>query len=228
MDLFAWQTLVFLIPLVGGVLLAAGSIFGFGDANADADGDADMDADTDADAESDHASQHALDGHEIHHDGHGSVSKALSILGIGRAPMSLVLSTAALTFGGIGFIANSFLSQFLPGWLYGLVSLPIAFVGMVALTGRFAGFMSKIMPATETYVLTKRDLITSTGELILPAGKAHGLMQVHDRGGNVINASCRTNGEELQKNAPVLVIDYDQTDDVYVVERLPPDLEEKA
>ncbi|MEK9152222.1 MAG: hypothetical protein AAB692_02555 [Patescibacteria group bacterium] len=149
MDLFAWQTLIFLIPLTGGALLACGSLFGPGDGQAD--GDAHIDHDVSAEGSSDH--DH--DGHE----GQGSFAKALSVLGIGRAPLMLVLSTAAMTWGVIGFLINLFLAPILPGWLFVMASVPIAFTGMVAITGRLAVRMSKIMPSTETYVLTRRDLI---------------------------------------------------------------------
>src|SRR4051812_37822692 len=69
------------------------------DADADADTDADAHADVDSDADSEAAATSAT-GHVSFH------LAAMSFLGVGRVPVSMVLMVLLMTWGATGFIAN--------------------------------------------------------------------------------------------------------------------------
>src|SRR5687768_8649258 len=136
--LLGWWNLMFLLPLGLALLYVgvyAVSGLTFGHADADADAGADVDADTDLHADADvHADVHAdadadgdveadadaeMDGDahaDVHHGGHAhsGVGKTplfdlLSMLiGLGRAPLSILLMVLFLTWGFIGFISNAY------------------------------------------------------------------------------------------------------------------------
>ena len=205
-----WYNLVFLIPIAVGLVLIAGSALGLG-----------------------HDAGHEV-GHDVHHDvghGHGhdghhesSFAKALSLIGIGRAPLMVVLMMMSLLFGGIGFASNTLLAPVLrTPYVYFWLSLAAAFFGMVILTAKLARFIAKVMPSTETYSITKQDLVGSSGELMLPADTTTGLAQVSDHEGNVHNITCRTYEGSLPKGGKVLVVDYKEEGDLYVVAAMPAD-----
>ena len=77
------------------------------------------------------------------------------------------------------------------------------------------------MPTTETYLITRQGFAGCTGKLLLPADASSGYAQVKDREGNVHNIKCRTNGAALAKGREILVVEYDEETQVYVVDGNP-------
>ena len=213
--LFAWQNLIFLIPLAVGVLLVFGSAFGGGDHDADHD----VDHDVGHDAGHDHDGHDGHRGHVDPGDAHESiVLKALSLLGVGRVPLVAVLMMMSLLFGGVGMIMNMIFSAIgLPAWLYGLVSAGIAFTAMITLTGRAVKVLNRFMPTNETYRVSRHDLAGCTGTLLFDTDTNSGYAQVKDHEGNVHNVQCRTSRGTLPKGGKILVIDYDEENRSYNV-----------
>ena len=208
--LLSWQNLLFLIPIAAGLLLAIGTAMGFG-GEAEHDVDTDVDADADADADGDGDS-----------DGDSAGDKALSLFGIGKVPLGVILMTAFLIFGCVGIASNAFLAPLLRApVLYGLVSLGVAFVTMVLLTGKVARLIGRLMPTTETYTVSKDDLVGVSGTLVLPATATSGLAQVYDHDKNMHQIICISSEGELPQGSEILVIDYNSDKGVYTVVKNP-------
>jgi hypothetical protein len=193
----AWYNVIFYIPLVIGVLLVLGSAFaGHGH-----------------DAGHDHDADHGHDG-----DGHG----LLSLLGVGRVPLTVGLMIAAFLFGGIGVIVNLTLAAagLAPG-VYGPIAVGSAVVYTLLLTRPAASLIQRVMPTTETYPITRQDFAGCTGTLLLPADPTTGYAQVKDPEGNVHNIKCRTARDALAKGTSILIVEYDEETKTYVVDANP-------
>lgn len=212
MDFLAWYNLIFLIPLVAGVLLIFGSMAGFG-----------SDADTDADTDADHDVQSDGIGHEAGHDhDHDDESRlflsALSALGVGKVPLSIVLMILFLLFGGIGMMCNFLIagaiSMFEP---FAFVSVAAGFFGAISLSGSLARLLNRYMPSTETYADSKAQMVGKTGTLELAANEERGWAQIPDSRGSIRQIKCRTSGGTLAKGTEVVVVSFDADTDTYTV-----------
>jgi len=218
MDLLAWQNLLFYIPIGFGLLMVFGMAMGIGH---DADGDVDADVDHDLDI------IHGMGGGHGGHDGsgdhdveHSGFARAMSILGIGKVPLSMVLMVSSFVFGGTGIIMNVVLEPVLrTPWIYAWISLCVAFVVMVIVTGGVARFINRYMPTTETYTVTKRGLIGQIGTLVLKAGPDEGLVMVRDKQGSIHQVACRTQTDEIPKGSEVVLVDFDSEKNFYTVVR---------
>ncbi len=213
--LFAPQNLIFIIALFVGIVLVLGNAFGV----MGHDAEHDVDHDVDHDVEHEHAGgEHDHEGHHEHQE--RMFLRALSLLGIGKVPFSVVWMTAALVFGGAGIVLNTVLAPvLLAPWIYGWLSFAGAIVTMVAVTGNFARIVHRLMPTTETYIGKRSDLVGCTGTLVLTADDTRGLANVHDPRGNLLQVTCRAmNGSTIPSGAKVTVVDYMQENNIYVVE----------
>src|SRR5512133_3083837 len=121
----AWYNLPFTLMLVLGVVFAGLQLVGLSqdgdtdadvdaDADVDVDGDIDVDADLDADMDLaihhdiDHDIDHDLD-HDVDHDmSHDSISgfSWLAFIGIGKAPLMVVVLIILMTTGLLGWFLN--------------------------------------------------------------------------------------------------------------------------
>jgi hypothetical protein len=197
-DLLAWHNLIFYIPLALGALLVLGSFVGGHGHGHDVGHDHDHDAD-----------HHALG------------SRALSLLGVGRVPLTVALMTASFLFGGIGVCLNAALASagLTPG-VYGPIALGSAIVYTLLLARPTAALLQRLLPSVETYIVARRDLIGCTGTLLLPSDAASGYAQVKDREGNVHNIQCRA-VKALAKGEPILIVDYDEESKSYLIDAIP-------
>jgi hypothetical protein len=216
-----WQNVVFYISLAAGLLLVLVSMLGghgHSDAHVEAhvevhvDGHVEPHADTGAGAD-----HHGLAG-EVPGGG-SSLGRIFSLLGIGKVPLSIVLMVASLVFGGAGVIANIIFSSagLAPG-LYGPISIAIALAVVLGVTGPAARLLHRVMPASETYRVSRHDFAGCTGKLLLPADATSGYAQVKDFEGNVHNVQCRAIKDPLPKGAPILIVAYDEKTQTFLVE----------
>ena len=186
------------------------------DLDADADADVDADADTDADA---HVEAH-LPGHDLH-AGHGGVghaggpsplAAALGFLGLGKAPVSILILMLLIAWSIIGFVVNQLAYAVAPNeWLPPLLSLPLAFVGSLLATAGLARLLGRYMPSTETYVHRKDQLVGRHGTAIYAITDQFGLASVHDTGGDLFQVPCRTaaGAAQIPATARIVLFDYD-------------------
>jgi len=234
MELLAWWNLIFVLPFIAALLYTLMMTFGLLSAEhgaAEADSDVSHDWDGDHDAEAGHE-LHA--DHDLHvdHDMHGHVHhsadpaaqdlsgfiKALSFLGLGRVPLSLLIMSFCFIWGFSGWASNQLLSGIIPsplGFIW--LSLAIAAVGSVLLTRWLALGISRFMPGTETYATSNQDLVGRRGEVRYTVTASGGTVVVHDRNGNLHQVSARVAaGEEvLAVGAKVLLYKFDDIAGVF-------------
>ena len=207
----AWQNVIFYIPLAVGLLLILGAAFGVHDHDAGHDA---------GHAGHDGGHHHTHDGHDA---AHGSLfERAFAVLGVGRVPLTVVLMVASLYFGGLGIILNTVLSSAgLAPSFYGPISIAGACVGMVVLSSVTARLIHRHLPASESYPISRHDFAGCSGTLLLPADISSGYAQVKDPEGNVHNIKCRTTSGALPKGTAILVVEYDESDKIFVIDANP-------
>lgn len=187
--------LVFYLPIVLGALLALAAVLGVMDVSVDVDLDADADADHDADGE------------------HGA--GALELLGVGRAPLGVLVMSACFLFGLSGLAAEVLGA---PAWVAALVATAVSLVG----TGLIARVFGRLVPTKETYASRKTDLLGRVGTAELAVDARFGVAHVTDAGGARIQIRCRTlDDTPIPRGEPLVVADYDDESDTFLVGRLP-------
>ena len=231
-SVFAWQNLIFFIPLAFGLLMFLGAAFGAageghghdfdGDAGHDAGHGDGHDGGKDAGKEAGKGAQkgsNPLDATASETHGFNPFGSFLDLLGVGRVPLTLVLAIAGLTFGGAGYVGNILLAGTGVDTAYfAWITIPAAFVSMTFFTGGIARGINRIMPTSESYNVTQHHLVGQTGTLVLPADATRGLAQVKDPQGTVYNITCRTDGPELPSGQEILVLEYVAEKDAYLVQ----------
>jgi membrane-bound ClpP family serine protease len=205
--LFAWYYLIFEIPLIVGIILVIGAGYGMS-----SDTDVEVDADVDAEAEAE------IDGDGIEDS---MVIKVLSVLGVGKCPLSIVVMSASLVFGGTGLILNELVQT---KWLVP-ISIGGAFFSMVFFTRLLASIVSKIIPGTSTSVVSKYHLDGTTGKAVTKITTKFGMAHVLDQHATLHKIKCRTYSGELALGTPILVVEH-KTDGFFYVEKDPQQEEE--
>lgn len=170
MDLLQWWNLIFLLPAVAALLYLL--LLALGAAPAE--------------------------GHDIHagvelHDGDGDpFHGALSLIGLGRVPLSLILMSFGFLWGFFGWLGNRMFSTVLaePA-LFIWPSLVLALAGAVILTRALASGLGRIMPATESYGAGARELVGGMAEVRYPLTESTGTVQVHDQYGAMHEVPAR-------------------------------------
>ena len=241
--IIGWWNLVFLAPFLLaliylGVYAASGLTFGDADADAggadadhdfdadadhdlggdhdlgadhDVDPDAGADADADVDADADADAHHAGVQHES--EGHGSLFTALTWLGVGRVPLSIVLMVLFLSWGAIGFSVNVLANDLFPGepWRLVMLSLPAALAGGLAVTGGISKAIVKLIPLNETSARRRHELLGSVGEAIYNIEESSGVIAVRDEHGDLFQVAGRVEPGRppIAKGARVRLVAYD-------------------
>ena len=228
--LLGWWNLIFVAPFaVALVYLFASVLTGIGmtDADADVHADADADVDADADADADHDvdadgdagtdtdADADADGHDTDADDaeHGSLAwTALAWLGVGRAPISLLVTVALLVWGAAGFISGILIDprQVGHGWDVAQWSVPIALVAAVLSVKLVGGLMQRLLPLNEPGARPLRALVGLTGTSLFAVTEQFGMVGVRDASGDLHQVPCRV-GEDvpsINKGAAVRLVAY--------------------
>lgn len=202
MTIFEWWNLIFLLPALAAVLylmlLATGTVAG--DAG---EIDADLDADVDVDAGDVHGFEHAFGEAaraSTHDGGPGALLHVLSLIGIGRAPLSLLLISFFLLWGFFGWVGNGIFGSVLssPGrfiW----PSLLLALISATVLTRLLANGLRRVMPATETYAVSNRQLVGKLASVRYAVSATAGSAQLYDDQGRLHEVPARV----LPGEAPI-------------------------
>lgn len=202
-----WQYLIFELPALAAVLFVL--LMGYGGLDF---GETDVDLDVD-----------------LEHDGHvdhdvdlvdsGLMSRALSVLGVGKVPVSIIIMTFCLIWGFTGFFSNRILEGILPlPIIYGPISMGVAFFAAMFMTGAVSGVMSKLMPKTETYATTPADLVGKRGVVLYTVSQTAGTIRVRDAYRNLLNLSARSTSEDVfGPDEKVVIIGYNDAEKTYQV-----------
>lgn len=211
------------------------------DADLDADADADVDVDTDADADADtgislhhdldldHNIEHGTD-HDVDHDVDHEVSRDslsgfswLAFIGIGKAPLMVVLLIVLLTTGLLGWFLNG-LAIGLLGFFPGLLLLATFVVSLGAgslVTSRVARFIGRALPPVSTTATRAEALVGRSGTVISPfVDNRYGMVHLRDDGGTLISLFAITEDEQpIARGESVLLLSYDAAQRRYLVSR---------
>lgn len=204
----------------------------------DLDVDHDVDTSIDHDLEADHDVHVGYDaeaGHGVEHEAHEGVVmhhepslliRALSVLGFGRVPLSILLTCMMVIFGATGLIANGLFADVLP-WnpapaVYFWPSLGLALLASLTLTSNVARAVHRIMPTSETYAQGPEALLGRAGVSVYGITSGHtGPVNAKDEGGTVQQVTGRPIDGDLPKGSRCILVRYHPKGDYYDVTASP-------
>jgi hypothetical protein len=216
-ELLQWWNLIFVLPFVGALfyilMLSTGAF------SLDHDAEPNVDMDTGADMEHDVDFDHGTGMEHSHDLESGMLGRALSFLGIGRVPLSIILISFCFLWGFSGFASNTLLKPVLPPALFVWASIAVAFVASTSLTRLLAHGIAKIMPATETYAVSLDQLVGKWGEAVTTIDETFGQAQVHDDAGVLHTVQCtiRSGEAAIQRGTQVILLFFDKTKGSFLV-----------
>jgi hypothetical protein len=193
------------------------------DADVDADADTDIDADTDADADSDADADPEAEGGAAETAVGGRaplVTGLLSAFGVGRVPLSILVTVLLFTWGAAGFITNvAVQARVGEAWRATLVSVPLALVAGLLMSRLVSEVICRFMPLNETSARRRHELLGLAGEALYPIGGQFGLAAVRDAEGNLFQVPCRVapGAADIAKGGRVLLVAYNARKQIYDV-----------
>ena len=207
------------------------------DMDHDVDVDHDVDMDHDVDVDHDVETLHGVDAHHtvaagdahdsLAHDFHHEADtplwlRALSVIGFGKVPVSIIMTCLSVIFGVVGLAANSLfehgLSGKLPPTVYFWPSFALAAVVSLSFTGSFARLMARYMPTSETYAETPQDLVGRLGTVVFALREGEkGVVDVKDHGGTWHRIAAQPVSGDIPKESAVIVVRYHRDGDYYDV-----------
>lgn len=158
------------------------------------------------------------DGHPDFDDDHEDAGGLLSLLGVGKAPMSILMMSYFLTFGLAGVIfclASSHISG------YEMYSVIFSVVCSVTLTSVGARTLGHLIPTVETYSSSNQDLIGRSGIAFTTVSSRMGSADVTDLRGSLHRIPVVTISGKIESGSKILVVNYNDENSTFVVEQLP-------
>jgi len=238
--LIAWYNLPFTLMLGLGIALAGLQLIGLShdsdtDIDTDADVDADVDADIDSDIDADLAIHHDLDhdvDHDIDHDvDHDSDMNQdslsgfswLAFIGIGKAPLMVVLLIVLMSTGLLGWFLNG-LAVGMLGVFPGLLLLGTFLLSLVIgsmITSRVTRFIGRALPPISTTAIRAQALVGRPGIVISPfVDDRYGMVHLRDDGGTLISLFAITEDEQpIARGTSVILLSYNAAQRLYLVTR---------
>ncbi len=197
-ELLRWENLVFLLPLIGTVCYLILFASGLG-------GGKDIDTDHDLDHHIDHD-------HDFEHG--GILYNLLSVLGIGRVPVSIVFMSMGFIWGFGGYACNR---------LYGNVSLSLAVACLSALVGTslISLIVGKLMPKVQSFAVTNQQLVGQVGLVLNEVTPTSGTVRVRDTHGSILDipARVRTGESNVPKDTRVCLTQFDSAQCAFLISR---------
>ena len=200
------------------------------DLDHDIDHDLDHDLDHDVDHDVDHDAEHEL-GHELAPAGHAlaaggglSFMSTLAFLGVGKAPLMVVLLILFGTVGALGWLLNG-LTLALFGGGYPLVAFGgVVIVGFAAggvISSRVTLLIARALPPFVSSASPAEALVGRTGTVISPTVDAqYGQVHVRDAGGTLITIFAVTRGEApIARGEEVVTVSFEKAQKRYMVTR---------
>lgn len=222
MELLEWLNLVFLLPAVAALLylllLALGALPAEG-----GHGDLHVEPGLHVEIHGAHIELHPHDipddfGHDAHHDTE-PFRGALSLFGVGRIPLSLVVMSFCFLWGFFGWVANQVFSSVIPApALFIWPSMAVALVGAGAFTRLLAVRLGRLMPSTESYGASTRELVGRIADVRYAITETSGAVQLHDQHGSLYEVPARVRPGEppIPAGERVILWRYDKTEGAYL------------
>jgi len=117
---------------------------------------------------------------------------ALSLIGVGRIPLSLVLMSFFFLWGFFGWLANQvFGSVIVAPELFIWPSLAVALVGAGTFTRFFAVRLGRLMPSTESYGSGANELVGRIADVRYALTETSGTVQLYDGYGSMHEVPAR-------------------------------------
>jgi hypothetical protein len=130
-------------------------------------------------------------GHDAHHDT-DPFRGALSLIGVGRIPLSLVMMSFFFLWGFFGWAANQLFSSVLPSpALFIWPSLAVALVGAGAFTRFLAMRLGRLMPSTESYGSSSSELVGRIADVRYALTETNGTVQLYNAYGTMYEVPAR-------------------------------------
>lgn len=216
-ELFTLANLIFLAPLVVGVilflLLAMVSGFdGHGDADVHADAHAELHSDVHADPDFDNDA--TPDGHHVPEGSVGQVAAVLAFFGIGKVPLNIVLFSWVIIWGVVGYTMNLLLTPQMV-----VLNAVIAAFSAVFGTRYLARGLARILPNVETYSQQDYDFLLQEATVAYTIRRDSGAVRIYDRHGRLRELPCRlTEGQvEILPGQQVMLDDFNEVAGTYSV-----------
>jgi len=221
--LSAWYNLPYTSLISMAMLLAIVQLMGLGGEpteGADLAADADGDADLDADPQLDHELDHELDQGELGQSALG----LLAFLGMGKAPLFVVLPILFGLIGLLGWLFNGAAQSVLgsvAGWAFGLGLMVAVGVGSVA-SARLARLIGRALPPISTTASRAEALVGRAGTVISPfVDERYGLVHLRNAGGTLMSVFAITGqlagAAPIRRGQPVVLVAYQAEQRRYVV-----------
>lgn len=165
---------------------------------------------------------HGTHSHQSHagseHNSFGQ--KVLSILGIGQVPITLLIGIFLLCWGMFGMLANKFFAPVMkfPA-IYIWPSMGATFFASAVFTRSMAAIVGRLMPNTETYGVSRLELVGSLGTTVFPTNETTGTIHVKDTYGTVhrVQAKTEDGAKPIPSGKEVMILDFDEEDKRFVV-----------
>lgn len=192
MNLLDWWNLLFVLPFLGAVLYLLLQAFGLTSDGSGGEGAADAGVDAEGHPL---GFVHAVGIHD--HVSEAGLAKALSFLGIGRVPISIIVMSFCLIWGFTGWASNLLLQDALKSPLiFVWISLGVALFASITLTGLLSRLYARFLPTTETYAVPREALVGRTADVIHAVTQQGGTARLRDQYGNLRDIPCRVDESE--------------------------------
>lgn len=218
--LILWYNLPFTVMIVLSLLLAGLQLIGLNqdqDSDADTDGDLDGDADGDTDGDGD-ADQ---DG-DADHGGFSGFS-LMAFIGVGKAPLMVVLLITLASVGMFGLLLNGLVQGMLgvfPGLML-VVTLLVSLLIGALLTSRLTRLIGQLLPPISTTATDAKGLVGKPGKVTSPyVDTRYGMVHLRDNGGTLISVFAITEDEKpIARGEEVILLSYNAEKRYYLVTR---------
>jgi membrane protein implicated in regulation of membrane protease activity len=198
-----------------------------GDLEVDADHDLELDHDLDADLDADGDLDHDGDADSVDRaiavsrglvpaSGHGPLVTAMVALGVGQAPVFLLLQILVLFWGLIGISLHQLLNAGGPGAL--AWSIPVTLALSVFLTRGFAAAAGRLFKPNETAALRRDEIVGRTGRVVYAVTADEGTVNVRDQHGTLHRVRARSRNGRLESGREIIVIGYEPDQKLYQVD----------
>ena len=170
-----------------------------------------------------HGGEHVTEGTKTA-SGVTPITIALLLLGVGRAPLPLVIEFFLICFGIAGFWAvETFVHSPHPNLFQMLPSLGLAMGGGAVGSRLAAEIVGRIMPRDETAIVSGESLYGLTGKVAFAVSETAGRVHIYDPFGTLHDESCRVAAGHpaIGKGRTVLIADRDAVSGRLIVEEMP-------